>query len=480
MSGKREAMGGAQQRGAAPAPGGSASAAAERTLAKDNESGVITGVCAGLGAYTRIDPVVWRVGFATTALAGGTGLWLYTAAWLMMRDGSGPAMFEQLFNRRIADRAVPALLSLGLAAATALSLVGGVSWGTLVLATPLILGALVAHNRGVNLQQTYRELPGLLQSREPPPTAPEPEPKPAYYNPAQPWAQAPDGPIDLAVVAERSGDAEVADHGDPDGGDPDGAPDEECGSGGSAERAQERARERARERRRAKACRNRGVRLLPLVLWAVVAVTGIAFGVAGGASVAVLVGPQTGPVYLGSVVVIIGVALLVGAWVAEPRGLVTLGTLTTLLLIASVSVDLTAMRFGHIQWRPATAAEAQEAYALTGWRADLDLTAVPLEPGQQVDVSASVRFGNLDVLVPDTARVIVHGKVTVGELRIDDMVRTGARLDMRRTLEPEPVPRGSADGDADQGREGASGDPPTLVVNLMSYTGDVEVRRVSP
>ncbi|MFB9800832.1 PspC domain-containing protein, partial [Streptomonospora salina] len=171
-------------------------------LIRENDRGLVTGVCAGLGSYTGIDPIVWRVGFAITGLAGFSGVLLYVGAWMAMRDaGRGPAMFEQLLNRRIADRAVPALLGLGLAAAVALSLIGGVGWGTLVLATPLILGALVAHNSGVDLRRTYRELPGLLKSDEPPPTTPEPSPKPAYYNPAQPWSRAPAGPVDLAVVA---------------------------------------------------------------------------------------------------------------------------------------------------------------------------------------------------------------------------------------------------------------------------------------
>ncbi|MFD0776482.1 PspC domain-containing protein, partial [Streptomonospora algeriensis] len=207
-------------------------------LVRDNERGLVTGVCAGLGSYTGIDPVVWRVGFAITGLAGFTGVLLYVGAWMAMRDsGRGPAMFEQLLNRRIADRAVPALLGLGLAAAVALSLIGGVGWGTLVLATPLILGVLVAHNRGVDLRRAYRELPGLLKSDEPPPSTPEPEPKPAYYNPAQPWAQAQAGPVDLAVVAapERTGSADTAAESAKDAAETDGSPDADGAQDGGAQ-----------------------------------------------------------------------------------------------------------------------------------------------------------------------------------------------------------------------------------------------------
>lgn len=139
---------------APPSSPPAAGPAQERELRRDDTASVITGVCSGLGRFTGVDPVVWRVAFAVTGLAGGTGLWLYIAAWLMMRDSAGgPAMMEQLLNRRLSARAVLALLTLGVAAATALSLVGGFSWGTLVLATPLILGLFVAQKRGVDLRQ---------------------------------------------------------------------------------------------------------------------------------------------------------------------------------------------------------------------------------------------------------------------------------------------------------------------------------------
>ena len=55
-------------------------------LRRDDDRRVIAGVCAGLGAYTGVDPVLWRTGFALTAFAGGTGLLLYVAAWMLMRD----------------------------------------------------------------------------------------------------------------------------------------------------------------------------------------------------------------------------------------------------------------------------------------------------------------------------------------------------------------------------------------------------------
>ncbi len=456
-----------------------------RELRKNAEAGVVTGVCAGLGEYTRVDPVVWRVAFAITGLACGTGLWLYIAAWMMMRDSEGgPAMSEQLLDRRFAPESVLSVLVLGLAAATALSLVGGISWGTLVLATPLILGLLTAHNRGVDLRQTFRDLPEQWRTSEPPPAAPEPEPAPAYYNPAQPWAAAPSGPIDLAVVGDRNARS-TRESADGDTGEDEGEDREETARTAaerarrSAERARDQAR-RTRERRRAKR-HEKGVLLFGLVFLAIVAATGITFGLTGGPSLSALLGPETGPVYLGSVVAIVGVALLAGTWVGNPRGLVVLGTLLTVLLVGVSSTNLTGIRIGTAEWRPTTAAEDRE-YHLTAGRAELDLTGMTLRPGDQVEVSASVRLGEIDVLAPDTARVDVRATTTVGRIRIDDSVRSGTLLDVSRSLDPETPGKRRPAEKADQREEPQEGEsePPVLVVRLASYGADMEVRRVTP
>jgi phage shock protein PspC (stress-responsive transcriptional regulator) len=44
------------------------------------------GVCAGLGEYFDLSPIVYRIGFGALALAGGTGILLYVAAWLVIPE----------------------------------------------------------------------------------------------------------------------------------------------------------------------------------------------------------------------------------------------------------------------------------------------------------------------------------------------------------------------------------------------------------
>jgi phage shock protein C len=47
---------------------------------------VIGGVCAGLGRYLGIDPVLVRIAFVVLALAGGGGIVLYIVAWILIPE----------------------------------------------------------------------------------------------------------------------------------------------------------------------------------------------------------------------------------------------------------------------------------------------------------------------------------------------------------------------------------------------------------
>ena len=55
-----------------------------RRLVRSDDGRWLGGVCAGLGRYFDINPLVYRIAFAALAVAGGTGLLLYIAAWLVI------------------------------------------------------------------------------------------------------------------------------------------------------------------------------------------------------------------------------------------------------------------------------------------------------------------------------------------------------------------------------------------------------------
>ncbi|HTZ07079.1 MAG TPA: PspC domain-containing protein [Gaiellaceae bacterium] len=61
-------------------------AAEPRRLTRDRDDRWLGGVCGGLGRYFDLNPVVYRIAFAALALAGGTGILLYVAAWLVIPD----------------------------------------------------------------------------------------------------------------------------------------------------------------------------------------------------------------------------------------------------------------------------------------------------------------------------------------------------------------------------------------------------------
>lgn len=370
-------------------------------LRRNDDHRVIAGVCAGLGAYTGIDPLLWRTGFVLTMFAGGTGAFLYIAAWVLMRDPQGgPATFEQMLDRAFPSRAVPKLLAVGLMAATALSLGGGFGWGTMVLAIPLVLGLLTARSRGVDLRASLLSLRADLAGREPPPTGPAPQPSAAYYNPAQPWASAPNGPVDLAVVSERtSRDVEGPDEDDSD----------DSGDG-----------EDAPGPRKPRSSPLASYALWTVVIMAVVWVIaapklGSPYSEVGGAGL--LFGPDLGIYFMAAATAVIGLFALIGTFVGNPRGLGFLGVLAVVGALTVTMTDVTAWRVGGEVWRPGSVTEAESSdlrLSLGEGTLDLSGLAGALEPGQSVDVTARVDQGKLIVVVPDDIRVELDANVVFG------------------------------------------------------------------
>ena len=57
-----------------------------RRLERSREGRWLGGVCAGLGRYFDLSPTIYRIAFVALALAGGTGVLLYIAAWLVIPE----------------------------------------------------------------------------------------------------------------------------------------------------------------------------------------------------------------------------------------------------------------------------------------------------------------------------------------------------------------------------------------------------------
>ena len=87
--------------GGQPSSGGSS---VRPQLRRSGTDRIIGGVCGGLADYSRIDPLLWRVGFVGLTLAGGSGVIIYLFLWVLtpsdpLPADTSPSPLEQLVQR---------------------------------------------------------------------------------------------------------------------------------------------------------------------------------------------------------------------------------------------------------------------------------------------------------------------------------------------------------------------------------------------
>ena len=144
--------------------------AEQKSLVRAKEDRWLGGVCVGLGRYFDLNPAIYRIAFAVLAFAGGTGILLYLAAWLVIPEEGAADSIAAAELRKHRDHP-KRLLGLALIAAVGLAvlssihvwpspgnlwvlaalLVAGLAWwrGRIVLG--IILGLLVVLIAGVLL-----------------------------------------------------------------------------------------------------------------------------------------------------------------------------------------------------------------------------------------------------------------------------------------------------------------------------------------
>lgn len=75
-----------------------------RRLTRPREDRWLGGVSAGLGAYFDLSPTIYRIAFVALALAGGTGVLLYVAAWLVIPEEGAVDSIASAELRKHRDR----------------------------------------------------------------------------------------------------------------------------------------------------------------------------------------------------------------------------------------------------------------------------------------------------------------------------------------------------------------------------------------
>lgn len=396
---------------------------------------MISGVCGGLGRYTGIDPVVWRVGFGVLVLASGWGILLYVAAALLMpNDPRLGAPIERLIRRRFDAGGVLTILGLLLGLGILVNLPQHGVATSLSIVAVLGLAVMVAQGRGISIGQIVRGIPERLQGHSahdfPPP--PAPTAAPAAPAAGRPVDTLPPGAVDLAALDQTLPDTYTASY---------------------AAEVDDRVMDRVYGRRRPGAVLGKTTFYLALL--------------AGCLMIPIFSGrPNDQILEIGAAVAlaVVGGGLLISTWYGRGRGLVVAGTLLSLTLVGtSVTSDagLSGGRFGEVRWRPVDPAQAEQTYKMIAGDGRLDLTDLAMAPGQRVVVHAEVGAGRLRVKLPGTAQVELSASAGLGDVTVDHKVTSGPRAKVSQTLLPvTATPR-----------------PPVIELHLRGRIGDLEVSR---
>jgi phage shock protein PspC (stress-responsive transcriptional regulator) len=340
------------------------------------------GVCGGLGRWTNVDPVIYRIGFVVAAFFGGLGLIAYGVLWLVVPvEDETTAMWQQ----GSAGRGDPSIAWPILAIIAGVTVGGSWAWAgpgpswVLVVATIVVGAVLLQRSRGG----------AAAFAASPPGAAPE--------NSSSASSGAPSSGYSSSGYSS-SGYGASAGYGSSSGY----GPTEPIPPYGASPPPPPARRERS------------------ILGGLTVSVALIAVGllISWGFWVDDPVDAQTA-VSVGLAVV--GLGLLVGALVGRSRGLIVLGVILSLVVLTAGLSDLTFRGgVGERDWHPTSVATIASPYELSVGEGRLDLTDVAPAAGDTVEVSARIGIGELTVLVPDDVTVEVRAHAGTGTIKLPD------------------------------------------------------------
>jgi len=157
---------------------------------------------------------------------------------------------------------------------------------------------------------------------------------------------------------------------------------------------------------------------------------------------------------------VVGGALVVGSWRGRARWLIPLGLVLSVAILAASAVDVPLGGGpGDRAYRPQSVSELQSPYRLAAGDLVVNLTDVDLS-GTTQTVVASMGAGDLQVVVPEGAEVVLDAHVGAGSMTLFGRQSDGMD-NGRHVVQP--------------GREGGG----RLVLSTRTGVGDLEVRRAS-
>lgn len=362
----------------------------------------IAGVAGGLGRHLNIDPTILRVLFVVLCFFGGAGFLLYGVAWLLVpEDGRSEAAISTSPGTRNA-------LLIGAGVVGALLLIGD-SWGGFGFPWPLVLiGVGVLIYLVVKDQRQTPQMAGGGYA---------PETSAAAWMPAQAAAQA---PTQSSVEPPAQPPVPPA-------------------------YAYQPPPPRSK----------RGPKLFGFTLAAVA----LALGTLGlfdtsGADVAEAAYPALA-------LAVVGLMLVVGAWVGRAGGLIFLGLIAALALaVSSIGGEWGSQGIrgdDTLSVTPTSASAVRDSYFVPSGRAFIDLSEVS-DPealdGRSIDIGA--RTGELVVVLPEGVRSEVNADINgPGQVDLPDRERGGFDRSLEGTY---------GTGDA------------TVTLDLHLFAGHIDVR----
>ncbi len=411
------------------------------TLRRSRTDRKIAGVSGGIGRYAGIDPLIVRILFVVLAVFGGSGLLLYALGWLLVpEDGETESEGERLFHGRSNSSlstvlAIVVVLVVGLAATGTLldSGPGLGGLGVLIVVSVLVVLLLRNGNRPPVAAPTSAEQP----------TAPAPEPGAYGQTPGTAYS------APAAYTPMSSSYAPTAPLPPPPGGPgyPVYAPPPPPPPAPPKERS----------------ILGRVTLCLALI------VVGLLVGWNAATDSDV-----PARVVIAAALAVVGGGLLVGAFIGRARGLVVVGVVLVLLAsVASISGVQVRGGVGDRTWDPQTVGQLRSEYKLGIGEATLDLSALDLSTAGRQRVEVRHGIGDLLIVLPADAVVLVNAEVRAGELQWPDAEdafldgRSEHLIDGTDLSERFTVPESSAPSSA------------VLVVDAELGVGSMEVRRAT-
>jgi phage shock protein PspC (stress-responsive transcriptional regulator)/predicted membrane protein len=392
-----------------------------QTWRRSRSDRMIAGVCGGVGRALNIDPVLIRVVMAVLTIAGGAGIPIYIAAWLLMpEEGTDKTAVQDVFGHRARPNHPwlwPVVIGLGIFCAVGIS--SSLDVWPFSFPGPLIaiffIWFLISrrkHNRGGqrqwhgNWQGTGQQWPGPNGPTGPvgPPagtTAAPPTGSPYPASPASSVPQRPqDRPQDTTVTSGAAAPGPVWTEDDPLGLYVDDEP--------AAPPA-------------VTATRPVRVRRNPWVKPVVMAAAGLAIGIA-------FLAGATVPMALAIGLLTLGAGMMVGAYAGRTRGLLFVA-LPLAIAVAATSTFSEVPEFGDKRFAPVGAITATNAvYEVGVGSLEIDLTKATFSPGAKV--SAHGDAAEVKLILPPNVDVTGTASAELGELNVFGQRQEGHKTTM--------------------------------------------------